>query len=104
MRSGTRSTAAALSTTGPGARGALPDDDAVRAVLPRVPDPSRSAEAGFRRRAAGHSTAMTEPDEQQHTAEPAEGGDPPGTGTGGRTPHPDDPAEGPDTEGGADTP
>ena len=29
--------AAALSTTGPGARGALPDDDAVRAALPRVP-------------------------------------------------------------------
>lgn len=29
--------AAALSTTGPGARGALPDDDAVRAVLDRVP-------------------------------------------------------------------
>jgi ribokinase len=31
-------TAAALSTTGPGARGALPDDDAVRALLPQVPD------------------------------------------------------------------
>jgi len=30
-------TAAALSTTGPGARGALPDDDAVRAALPRTP-------------------------------------------------------------------
>jgi ribokinase len=30
-------TAAALSTTGPGARGALPDDDAVRALLPRTP-------------------------------------------------------------------
>ena len=30
-------TAAALSTTGPGARGALPDDDAVQALLPRVP-------------------------------------------------------------------
>ena len=29
--------AAALSTTGPGARGALPDDAAVRAMLPRVP-------------------------------------------------------------------
>jgi ribokinase len=29
--------AAALSTTGPGARGALPDDDAVRVLLPRVP-------------------------------------------------------------------
>ncbi|MFQ1002076.1 ribokinase [Modestobacter sp. SSW1-42] len=30
-------TAAALSTTGPGARGALPDDDAVCALLPRTP-------------------------------------------------------------------
>jgi ribokinase len=30
--------AAALSTTGPGARGALPDDTAVRALLPQVPD------------------------------------------------------------------
>jgi len=29
--------AAALSTTGPGARGALPDASAVRAVLPRAP-------------------------------------------------------------------
>ena len=31
-------TAAALSTTGPGARGALPDDGAVRALLPQAPD------------------------------------------------------------------
>ncbi|MGY1856411.1 ribokinase [Modestobacter sp. SYSU DS0290] len=30
-------TAAALSTTGAGARGALPDDDAVQALLPRTP-------------------------------------------------------------------
>jgi ribokinase len=30
-------TAAALSTTGPGARGALPDDDAVRDLLPSTP-------------------------------------------------------------------
>jgi ribokinase len=30
-------TAAALSTTGSGARGGLPDDDAVRALLPRTP-------------------------------------------------------------------
>jgi ribokinase len=29
--------AAALSTTGPGARGALPDDAAVQALLPEVP-------------------------------------------------------------------
>lgn len=32
-------TAAALSTTGPGARGALPDDAAVRALLPLLPAP-----------------------------------------------------------------
>jgi ribokinase len=32
-------TAAALSTTGPGARDALPDDAAVRALLPRTPPP-----------------------------------------------------------------
>jgi ribokinase len=32
-------TAAALSTTGPGARGALPDDRAVRELLPRTPAP-----------------------------------------------------------------
>ena len=52
----------------------------------------------------GHRLGMTAPDDQQHTAEPAEGGDPPGTGAGGQTPHPDEPAEGADTEGGADTP
>jgi ribokinase len=32
-------TAAALSTTGPGARDALPDDDAVRALVTRTPEP-----------------------------------------------------------------
>jgi ribokinase len=34
-------TAAALSTTGAGARGGLPDDDAVRALLPSTPQASR---------------------------------------------------------------
>jgi ribokinase len=34
-------TAAALSTTGPGARGALPDDDAVQALLPQAPAATR---------------------------------------------------------------
>jgi ribokinase len=29
--------AAALSTTGPGARGALPEDGDVQALLPRIP-------------------------------------------------------------------
>jgi ribokinase len=32
-------TAAALSTSGPGARGALPTDDDVRTLLPHVPAP-----------------------------------------------------------------
>jgi hypothetical protein len=39
---------------------------------------------------------MTEPENAQHTSEPAEGGDPPGTAEGGQTPHPEDPAEGAD--------
>jgi ribokinase len=39
--------AAALSTTGAGARGALPDDDAVRALLPRVPPADPVEEPGF---------------------------------------------------------
>jgi hypothetical protein len=47
---------------------------------------------------------MTEP-ENTHTAEPAEGAEQPGTGEGGRTPHPDEPAEGGDDGAeGADTP
>jgi ribokinase len=47
---------------------------------------------------------MTEP-EQQHTTEPAEGGDPPGGGETGRTPHTEEPAEGEDVaQPGADTP
>jgi hypothetical protein len=51
---------------------------------------------------------MTEPDGTTRAPDRAEG-DPPGEeqGTGGRTPHPQDPAEGgtpPGTEGGADTP
>ena len=47
---------------------------------------------------------MTEPENNPHSAEPAEGAEQPGTGEGGQTPHPDQPAEGADTEGGADTP
>jgi hypothetical protein len=43
---------------------------------------------------------MTDPD-REHTTEPAEGADPPGSAsTGGRTPHPEDPAEGGEIEGG----
>ena len=38
---------------------------------------------------------MTEP-ERMHTAEPAEGAENPGEGPGGRTPHPEEPAEGGD--------
>jgi hypothetical protein len=47
---------------------------------------------------------MTEPDQNPHTAEPAEGAEQPGTGEGGQTPHPQEPAEGKDVDGGADTP
>jgi ribokinase len=47
---------------------------------------------------------MTEPEQNPHTAEPAEGAERPGTGEDGQTPHPQDPAEGADTGGGADTP
>jgi hypothetical protein len=47
---------------------------------------------------------MTEPENNPHTSEPAEGAEEPGTGEGGQTPHSEDPAEGADTSGGADTP
>ena len=48
---------------------------------------------------------MTEPDGTDHTAEPAEGAEQPGTGEGGQTPHPEEPAEGGDSGAeGADTP
>ena len=43
--------AAALSTTGPGARGALPDDDAVRDALARTPDAVEVAVSRGTRRA-----------------------------------------------------
>jgi hypothetical protein len=47
---------------------------------------------------------MSEPDDRQHTTEPAEGGDPPGTGQD-KGVHPEEPAEGPDLDQpGADTP
>ena len=38
---------------------------------------------------------MTEPDDRQHTSDPAEGADEPSEG-GGQTPHSEDPAEGAD--------
>ena len=103
--------AAALSTTGSGARGALPDDAAVRAVLPQVPEPVDVVER-FPRSSRGHRqatatnrrrTVMTDP-ERPHTAEPAEGWEPGGDDADGRTPHPQDPAEGAETGGGADIP
>ncbi len=48
---------------------------------------------------------MSEPEQPRHTSEPAEGGDPPGTGQGGQTPHTEEPAEGKDLDQpGADTP
>jgi hypothetical protein len=38
---------------------------------------------------------MTEPDDRQHTSDPAEGADEPSNG-GGQTPHSEEPAEGAD--------
>jgi hypothetical protein len=46
---------------------------------------------------------MTDPD-RQHTSEPAEGDDAPGSDPQERTPHPEEPAEGKDVGEGADTP
>ena len=88
--------AAALSTTGPGARAALPDDAAVRALLPTLPDAVPPDRTAFPPRTAGHRSAMTEP-ERTHSTESAEGDEPGDDETGGRTPHPDQPAEGEDT-------
>lgn len=98
-------TAAALSTTGPGARGALPDHAAVERLLPHLPP---AAAAGPVRRlpdgGTGHGGGMTEPD-REHTEEPAEGAERPGEERTGATPHPEDPAEGgPQSGGGADSP
>jgi hypothetical protein len=42
----------------------------------------------------GEETAMTDPD-REHTTEPAEGAENPGADESGRTPHPEQPAEGP---------
>ena len=48
---------------------------------------------------------MTEPEQPAHTTEPAEGSDSPGEQPGGQTPHPEEPAEGEEVNGGgADTP
>jgi ribokinase len=108
-------TAAALSTTGPGARGALPDAAAVEAALPGTPpaEPVQPVVRGVEDRAQGRpeptsegDSAMSEPGRTPRTAERAEG-DPPGEGTeSGRTPHPEEPAEGRDDvdAGAADSP
>ena len=109
----TAATAAALSTTGPGARGALPDAAAVAAARRGLPAAVPVDEEVDR--AAGRAQArpaddrggppVSEPEQPAHTTEPAEGGDPPGEGSGGQTPHPDQPAEGGEVTGdGADTP
>jgi ribokinase len=58
-------TAAALSTTGPGARGALPDDATVRAALPQVPEASAVGAAAVQPmdvRAQGGRTTPSEED------------------------------------------
>jgi hypothetical protein len=46
---------------------------------------------------------MTDPD-RQHSSEPAEGDAPGDDDPGGRTPHPEDPAEGPPLEADGDEP
>ena len=106
-------TAAALSTTGPGARGALPDAAAVAAARPGLPPavPVTSAVDLVADRAQARpaddrgGSPVSEPDQPAHTTEPAEGGDPPGEESGGQTPHPEEPAEGGDVAtDGADTP
>jgi ribokinase len=116
--------AAALSTTGPGARGALPDAAAVRDALPRVPaavpvdrvaDRARWAGSAAARAGQGsrdrvprpEEDAVTEPERPPRSPERAEG-DPSGeqADDDGRTPRAEDPAEGQDVGGGAaaDTP
>jgi ribokinase len=90
--------AAALSTTGPGARGALPDDAAVRALSAQVPAAVPWAD-GFRTARPGTGPAMTDPAQPSHTSEPAEGAPEPGEQPGGQTPHPEEPAEGADDPG-----
>jgi hypothetical protein len=87
------------------APGTVPGDDAG----PGTP----GGDPGFRAGRDGHGgldrtrggPPMTEPENSPHTAEPAEGGDPPGADQGGRTPHTEEPAEGKDVDQpGADTP
>ncbi len=110
--------AAALSTTGPGARGALPDAAAVRDLLPQVPDAVPvSRRPGFGGAGAGQAPgdrthagpeedAVTESERPPRSPERAEG-DPAGEEStdAGRTPHPTDPAEGqPLGDGPADSP
>jgi ribokinase len=106
-------TAAALSTTGPGARGALPEAGTVDAALPGTPAPvtvDRPPAVRVAPRAAGPSTGkaagMSEPQRTPHPEQPAEGEDVDGSDTGGRTPHPEQPAEGEDVDegGSAGTP
>jgi ribokinase len=100
--------AAALSTTGPGARGALPDAAAVRAVLPSVPAAVPVSEHPASGTGAAptieEGSAMTEPDDRQHAEEPAEGDTSPGNDQDVRA-HTEEPAEGGDVgQPGADTP
>lgn len=109
--------AAAASTTGAGARGALPDDAAVQGLLSRTPAAVPVDRARLPGDGAGNGRGMTEsasqrasdgdqpggapsPDEEAtgrtpHPSEPAEGTEPGGDTSGnGRTPHPGEPAEG----------
>jgi ribokinase len=102
-------TAAALSTTAPGARGALPDAAAVDAAFPGTPRATPVAEGrpvrnggdgrGAPEPPTEEAAAMSEPQRTPHPEEPAEGQDVGDDGGGsGRTPHPEQPAEGDDVE------
>ncbi|MGY1699565.1 PfkB family carbohydrate kinase [Geodermatophilus sp. SYSU D00766] len=107
--------AAALSTTGAGARGALPDAGAVGHLLPQLPAAVPVGRPGSTPPPAGQGPgdpaprpeedAVTEPERPPRTPERAEG-DPGDQQTDdGRTPRAEDPAEGSDVGGeGADTP
>ena len=109
--------AAALSTTGAGARGGLPDAGAVRDLLPRVPAAVEvEVDGGSAAGRAGQGVpdhqdgpeedAVTEPERPPRSPERAEG-DPAGeqSDDDGRTPRAEDPAEGrPMGDGPADTP
>ncbi|WP_448615255.1 ribokinase [Modestobacter sp. URMC 112] len=97
-------TAAAASTTGAGARGALPDAGTVRELLARTPAAVPVGPEGLPGAAPGNGPDMTEsaPQRASDVDQPDGGGPSRGEEGTGRTPHPDQPAEGADPD--AETP